>query len=411
MIDAGHGGKDPGCHGDLYKEKDVALAVALKLGKFIEDNFKDVKVIFTRKTDVFVELNERAAIANRNHADLFICVHCNSACTLNKKTHKETCNQDAHGAETYVMGIQKDAGNLEVSKRENQSVLMEGDYKKNYDGFDPNSDEANIIFSFYQNVFKNQSSSLAAKIQQCYKEKAGRNDKGVKEAPFLVLWRTAMPSLLTEIGYLTNHKEEKFLGSENGQKYMASSIFRAFRMYKNEVEGTSIKYNDAFEKMDAYSEEKDSSLINEKKEIKQTEKSDTEGAVKPLPKEEVNVKTPDTGKKDSSKDDKYLGGKEVVSASPVVNDDAKKESNENPPAKDEVVYKVIFYAAEKKIPETDAKFAGVEKVACYEEGGRFKYTSGECKKLTDASKIQSDLRKMGFKDAFVVSFKDGKRVK
>jgi N-acetylmuramoyl-L-alanine amidase len=410
VIDAGHGGKDPGCHGDLYKEKDIALSVALKLGKYIEENFQDVKVIFTRKTDVFVELNERAAIANRNNADLFICVHCNSACVYDKKTHKDICNEEAHGSETYVMGPYKGAGNLEVTKRENKSILLEDDYKKNYEGFDPNSDESNIIFSFYQNVFMNQSQSLASKIQECYKQKAGRNDKGVQQAGFLVLWKTAMPSLLTEIGFLTNHKEEKFLGSEKGQTYMASSIFRAFRMYKTELEGTNQKYNDEFEKAEPYDPNKDYSDKEEKKPEK-TEKDKKEitdkELVKPVLKiDSAGLKTPKSReeKKEISPDDKY--NKHNYPAP-----NAGKDEKGSTEPLDAVTYKVIFYASDKKMDTDDPKFEGIVLVACFEEGGRFKYTSGSFDKMNDAAKCQNELRKKGFKDAFVTPFKNGKRVK
>ncbi len=390
IIDAGHGGKDPGCHGALYKEKDIALAVALKLGKFIEDNFKDVKVIFTRKTDVFVELNERAAIANRNNADLFICVHCNSACVYDKKTHKDICNEEAHGSETYIMGVNKNAGNLAVAKRENQSILLEDDYKKKYDGFDPNSDEANIIFTFYQNIFQTQSLSLASKIQDCYKQKAGRNDKGVQQAGFLVLWRTAMPSLLTEIGFLTNHKEEKFLGSEKGQNYMASSIFRAFRMYKNEVEGLSLKYNDEFEKATPYVPEKDSEETKPNIIVKEPS-NDSEKTV-----------NPEKPVKDSTPDDKY-----DIHAYPGTNT-SKKDSI---PAEGDLVYKVLFFSSEKEMDTADKKFEGIENIEKYSEGGRFKYTAGTYSKTSDAVHLQTELRKKGFKDAFVASFRYGKRVK
>jgi N-acetylmuramoyl-L-alanine amidase len=449
VIDAGHGGKDPGCHGDLYKEKDIALAVALKLGHFIEDNFQDVKVVFTRKTDVFVELNERAAIANRNNADLFICVHCNSACVYDKRTRKETCNEEAHGSETYVMGVHKNAGNLEVAKRENQSILMEDDYKKKYDGFDPNSDEANIIFTFYQNVFLNQSLSLATKIQECYKQKAGRNDKGVKQAGFLVLWRTAMPSLLTEIGYLTNHKEERFLGSEKGQTYMASSIFRAFRMYKNEVEGLNIKYSDDFEKLAPYDPTKDTweAPAPEKPSKKQ------DGADKTVPKDAMKadpaglppVKLASVEKKDSTPDDKYRssmdsGSKDAKNSKPetrtATSVTISNPSNPHPPAtvsnehpstavevskttvvpppeiaNESLVYKVLFLVSDKKLDVNDKKFSGIEGVSFYQDGNTFKYTAGQYLKMNEASQYQAELRKKGFKDAFVVAFRAGKRVK
>ncbi len=258
VIDAGHGGKDPGCNGLIHNEKDVTLSIALKLGKLIEENIKDVKVIYTRKTDVFVELEERAQIANRNEADLFISIHCNAASTFvtytdkkGKKRKKEVHNPKPFGAETYVMGIKNEKGKLTVAKRENAAMLMEDNYEKTYNGFDPNSDEAYIIMSLWTGAFVEQSADFAAKIQEEYVKKAGRTDKGVQRQSIWVLWRTAMPSVLTEVGFLTNPEEEKFLGSEKGQTYLASSIFRAFRKYKDEKEGrTGITYNDELENME-----------------------------------------------------------------------------------------------------------------------------------------------------------------
>lgn len=254
VIDAGHGGKDPGCNGVKHKESEVTLAVALKLGKLIEENLKDVKVIYTRKTDVFVELEERAQIANRNNADLFISIHCNAAAKIiyvknskGKKIKKEVINPIPYGSETYVMGIKNEKGKMEVAKRENSAMLMEDNYEKTYNGFDPNSDEAYIIMSMWTGAFLEQSVRFALGIQKEYVAKAGRIDKGVQRQSIWVLWRTAMPSVLTEVGFLTNPEEEKFLGSDKGQHYLASSIFRALRNYKNEIEGTAVKYNDEIE--------------------------------------------------------------------------------------------------------------------------------------------------------------------
>ena len=224
VIDAGHGGHDTGCIGSSSHEKDIALSVSLKLGEFIEKNFPDIKVIYTRKTDVFVELHERAAIANRNKADLFVCIHCNSGPSA------------AFGAETYVMGLHKTSDNLNVAKRENSSILLEKDYKAKYDGFDPNSPEANIIFSLYQNTFMNQSLQFASLVQDQFVQNAGRFNRGVRQAGFLVLFKTAMPSVLIELGFLTNKTDEKFLISEKGQDNMANSILRAFKEYKEVTE-------------------------------------------------------------------------------------------------------------------------------------------------------------------------------
>lgn len=310
VIDAGHGGKDPGCNGAVHNEKEVTLAIALKLGKLIEENLKDVKVIYTRKTDVFVELEERAQIANRNNADLFISIHCNAAAKFvtykdkNGKTQyktwkdkkgkihkKEVTNPVPFGSETYVMGIKNEKGKMEVAKRENASMLLEENYEKTYNGFDPSSDEAYIIMSLTTSAYVEQSAKFASNIQSEYKNKAGRIDKGVQRQSIWVLWRTAMPSILTEVGFLTNPIEEKFLGSEKGQTYMASAIFRALRNYKRDVEGTNEKFNDDIENQEALENE---NLLYQKEhpELKDGVEEDVKDTVTEV--NETPVKTNDT---------------------------------------------------------------------------------------------------------------------
>lgn len=229
VIDPGHGGHDSGCIGhSRVNEKVVALNIALKLGNYIQEKIPGVKVIYTRKTDVFVELEERAAIANRNQADLFISIHCNAA------------SPAAFGTETYVMGLHRTKGNLDVAKRENSVVELEDNHEERY-GLDFNSDEAYIILSLTQHAYLEQSTLLASKIQDQFRERVGRHDRGVKSAGFWVLWRTAMPSVLVETGFLTNASEEKFLNSDRGQDYIASAMFRAVRDYKDEMEQTVSK--------------------------------------------------------------------------------------------------------------------------------------------------------------------------
>ena len=224
VIDAGHGGKDTGCNGASAREKDVALKVALKVGELIQENIPDVKVIFTRKDDRFVELIDRAGIANKNHADLFVSIHCNAGPAA------------AFGTETYTMGQHKSDGNLAVAKRENSVVLQEEDYEKNYNGFNPNSPQSHILFSLYQSAYLGNSLRFAQKVEKEFKTKVGRSSRGVKQAGFLVLWKSAMPSTLIEIGFLTNPREEKFLNDKVNQTYMASGIYRAFKEYKQELE-------------------------------------------------------------------------------------------------------------------------------------------------------------------------------
>jgi N-acetylmuramoyl-L-alanine amidase len=225
VIDAGHGGHDPGTRGKKALEKDVALKIALKLGSHIEKNIPGVKVIYTRKSDKYIELDERAAIANRNKADLFICIHANSV-----------PGSKAYGTETYVMGLHKDNSNFEVAKRENSVILMEDNYEERYEGFDPNSPESYILFSLTQSAFQESSLLFAQKIEQQFKNRVGRSSRGVKQAGFVVLWRTTMPSVLIETGFLSNGQEEEILAGDQGQELIASGIYRAFKEYKSDVE-------------------------------------------------------------------------------------------------------------------------------------------------------------------------------
>ncbi|MFT6167139.1 MAG: N-acetylmuramoyl-L-alanine amidase, partial [Vicingaceae bacterium] len=227
VIDAGHGGKDKGCLGSESYEKDVALAIALKLGGYLEETYADLNVIYTRKTDVFVELQDRASIANKAKADLFICIHANAG------------GSSAYGTETFVMGDAKSESNMKAAQRENSVILMEDNYETKYGDFDPNSPASYIIFTFSSKAHQAQSISFAEKIQGQFRERVGRKDRGVKTAGFLVLHQTTMPSVLIETGFLTNKNEERFLTSDQGQDYLASAIYRAFKEYKREVESVS----------------------------------------------------------------------------------------------------------------------------------------------------------------------------
>jgi len=228
VIDPGHGGRDPGALGSKVKEKDVVLAISLKLGKYIEENFSDVKVIYTRDKDVFIPLDERAKIANKHNADLFISIHAN---WFQRST--------SYGTETFVMGAHKNKANLEVAKLENSVITLEEDYTTKYEGFDPNSPDSYIIFTLLQSTYLDQSLQMAKLVQDEFREKAKRNDRGVKQAGFWVLWKTTMPSVLIETGFLSHKDEEIYLSSSEGQTYLASAIFRAFRAYKESIENSS----------------------------------------------------------------------------------------------------------------------------------------------------------------------------
>lgn len=226
VIDAGHGGKDPGCHGASSNEKTVTLAIALKLGEFIKETFPQIKVVYTRDTDVFVELDERAQIANRNNADLFICIHANAGPAT------------AYGVETYVLGLHKTEAQKQVAERENAIIELEDDGGQKYKDFDLSPD-AIIARQLQLSVFLDHSIVFATKLQEQFVS-IGRSDRGVRQAGFLVLYRTTMPSVLIETGFLTNADEEKFLADPESQKKMAQSIFKAFTEYKKYYEAGDV---------------------------------------------------------------------------------------------------------------------------------------------------------------------------
>ena len=345
VIDAGHGGKDTGALGRLTTEKVVNLSVALKLGAYIEENLPDVKVIYTRKTDKFVELSERAAIANRNNADVFISIHCNS-------TEGTT---SVNGAETYVMGESKNEANLNVAKKENAAILLE-DNTSAYDNFDPNSTEAYIIFSLSQSIYQNQSLKLADKVQKQFCDKVGRHNRGVQQAGFLVLWKTSMPSILVELGFINNMKEEQFLKSEKGQSQMALALYRAFAEYKKEYEAENHSVGKSSGNKPSESKSKDST--------------------KPA-------------------------------------SDVKSATNESKPTvvnDKDTYFTVQFSTLNKKVPVTDKAFAKVPEVGVYYYNGAYRYTSGDFRTKDEAINRQAQVRKLGFSDAFVVAFVDGERV-
>lgn len=222
VIDAGHGGKDPGAIGARLKEKDINLRVALALGKIIEREMPDCKLVYTRKTDVFVELDERANIANRNKADLFVSIHTNASAG----------NKTVRGTETYTLGMHRAESNLEVAKRENSAIMLESNYQERYEGFNPKSSESYILFELMQDQYMKQSVSLANRIQQQFASTAKRANRGVYQAGFLVLRATSMPSVLVELGYITTPAEEQYLATDEAASQLARSLFNAIKDYR-----------------------------------------------------------------------------------------------------------------------------------------------------------------------------------
>ncbi|HRY33092.1 MAG TPA: N-acetylmuramoyl-L-alanine amidase [Bacteroidales bacterium] len=352
VIDAGHGGHDPGTVGKRSKEKDIALSVSLLLGKMIREQYPEVEVVYTRTTDVFVELYRRAKIANESKADLFISIHCNG-----------TRNTTAMGTETWVMGLHKSQENLEVAKKENASILMEDSYNQ-YDGFDPNSPEATIVFSLFQNVYLDQSLDIATRIQHQFGKKLGLVDRGVKQAGFWVLYKTTMPGILVETGFLSNPEDEAYLVSEKGQKEVATAIFNAFGEYRQAMDGVGPRNGETGRAQDL-----------------------------PLAKDE-----PETEVNRSSAN---AGGLPAVTHDRTGGSEADKEG---------LAFKVQIVASDKKLSSTDTRFRGVKDISSYYHKGVYKYTVGNFRRLQEAVELQAEMQKKGFRDAFVVAFYKGERI-
>lgn len=358
VIDAGHGGKDPGTVGLKAKEKDINLAVALRTGKYIKDNLKDVKVIYSRDDDSFIGLAERADVANKNKADIFISIHSNA---MNDKRFT--------GAETWVLGQSKDEANLQVAMKENSVITFEKDYQAKYEGYDPNSVESFIIFSLMQNTYLKQSTEFASMIQDQIRDRVGRKDRGVKQAGFVVLWRTTMPSVLVELGFLSNAEEEKYLLSETGQDYLASAIYRAFRDYKHTIDNRSgLNANGTVHSEPAETVKEDSTGRPAAEVIKEeTAPPPAPGPVLVPPLTEIRP--------------------EVVT--------------------EDIIFMVQISAMPKNKPMSQSQLKGIEKITRIEESERIKYGAGSFSIYEDAVKYRRTLT-LGFPDAFVIAVRNGK---
>ncbi len=347
VIDPGHGGKDPGARGATVDEKTINLSVALKLGEMISSNHKDVNVIYTRKTDRFIELDERANIANRNKADLFISIHTNAVKT-----------NTVRGTETFTLGLARTEENLAVAMRENSAILLEEDYLQKYEGFDPNSTESYIIFEFMQNKHMEQSIGLASEIQKAFKS-YNRVDRGVRQAGLLVLRKTSMPSVLVELGFISNREEERYMKSVEGQRQLTKSLYDAFCKYKKEYD------------------RKQGALANSGLKVVNTPANSNQSA----------------------------GKKNVTTQSNAVS-----KAGSSTTSKGQVIYKVQFLTSSKQLSANSKLFKGYKNVSHYYENGLYKYTYGESTSLEEMKKIRRQVIK-DFKDAFIVAFKDGKKVK
>jgi N-acetylmuramoyl-L-alanine amidase len=417
VIDAGHGGKDPGTIGSFMKEKDITLPVSIKVSKLMKKYLPEVKTVLTRDEDKFIELEERAQIANKNKADFFLSIHVNAAARRDAKKKKDVLIPGIKGAETYVMGINNE-GRAAIAKRENSSMLLEENYKKTYNGFDPESDEAYIIMSTFTSANVDQSASMAAKIQSEYKSRCGRFDKGVHRQSIWVLWRTEMPSVLTELGYITNAEEEKFLASEKGQDYLAASIFIAIRKYKDEIEGTVKKYTDEVELMKPLVSkdeiEKTDSIkklptVNKETEdmIPNKDKSGNDNIVeKDVVKKDCTRVEKNTIKNDSVKLVKNNTTNNKTDAEVKSNFEKVFEANKNPVYD----YKVQIEVSIKQPNFSQEKYKNIENLEFHEVGTMYKITSGKFKSQMEATAHQQKLKKQGFPQAFIITFKNGKRM-
>lgn len=340
VLDAGHGGKDPGNLGTgRYKttEKNITLDVTLQLGKYIEENFPEIEVIYTRDKDSFPSLKDRVEIANDANADLFLSIHCDAF-----------TEKSAHGSGTFVMGMHKTDESLRVAMQENASIYREENFEQNYQGFDPADPDTYIALTLRQNVYLEQSLVLSEKIQDQFRDRVGRVDRGVRQAGYYVICFTTMPSALIELGFLTNNDEEDFLNSEEGKTYMASAIYRAFKDYKEEIEKVEIEIIDEEPTLEPVQADVDASDIND-----------------------------------------------VLTSEKI---------------KKGVGFEIQILTSSEKLSKNDGNFMGVNKVKEYKINGVYKYTAGASRDYKKAKQNQDLLRKHGFTGAFMIAVKDGERI-
>jgi N-acetylmuramoyl-L-alanine amidase len=391
VIDAGHGGKDPGAigaHG--HREAHLALAVALKFGALVQQYFPQIKTIYTRKTDVFLTLNERADIANKAKADLFFCIHINSS-----------TNKEAKGSSTYALGLHRTEENLEVAKRENAVIELEEGGLRNYD-FNPNTPEGHIIMSMKQNAFLDQSLRIASHIEDEQAVVAKRKSRGVKQAGFYVLYKTSMPSILTEIGFISNLEEELFMASEKGQQLIALSLFKGFVKYRNAIEGKSDKID-----ISQLIPKDDESMPAKDAVVKHTESLAKANTVSKAP-----AMQSDTTSQNSRILETEVGTSKEETEAQSQNITPQKESG--PPvqkADDALVFR-IQVAAGNAFPKSkqaiEAKFGKIFTETL--PNGIIRYMIGAYSSVKEVKSDLPNAKNMGFPDAFIVAYENGQRV-
>ncbi len=388
VIDPGHGGNAPGAVWGKLQEKNITLAVALKLGAIIKKQFPDIEVIYTRTTDVAVDLSKRSDIANKAKADLFISIHVNSA-----------ESSAARGTETWVMGMDKAQKNLDVAIRENSVISYEKDYQSKYEGFDPSSVESYIVFSLMQYAYLEQSLAWASLIQKEFASQIPVPNRGVKQGPFLVLWKATMPSLLTEIGFISNEQDRKFISSEEGQNKIANSLFNAFSAYKKQWEAG----NTTLIAMDAPK--------TEKKEVEKTAYPSSSNTPKEEKTERKNNNTQTNQPKFSSLSGANIENEKDLPVRPGITPNSQKKTQISSKNTDLISFSVQVRSAARKVTVNAINFGRyrsqvIEKFI----DNRYKYFIGEKKTYKEALSLQKELKRDGFVDSFIVAFQNGKQI-
>ena len=409
VIDAGHGGEKPGAIGRKSKEKNITLSLALKLGKLIEDNYPDVRIIYTRTSDVDITLAERARIANRAKADLFLSIHCNS-----------WTNSTPTGVETYVMGLSQSKANMEVAKKENADILLEKDYKDNsdYQGFDPNSPESFVLLTMYQNAYIDKSLDFAGLIQDQYKSAIKTINRGVKQAEIFVLYKTAMPAVLTEVGFISNPEEEQYLMSDEGQATIVVSIFKAFVAYKSQTEGCKPPTDLKIELKGYKSPKKSETTVPNQPKAPTTEVATPSAPETVKQKEEPSIPStmiPSTAQTHVEPPLPMDEPKETESQPIPVETNVEPTIPETPTAaaaasRNEAVYKVQFMTSTQMLKANAREFKGITDYDTYRQKNIICYTTGNFSSAREAAEHQKAIREKGFSDAFVVAFLGNERI-
>ena len=368
VIDQGHGGHDAGARGAISMEKNINLTVALRFGKYVEQNMPEVRVIYTRKQDVFIPLHERANIANRANADLFISVHTNAL----------PAGKVARGFETYTLGMHRAKDNLDVAMRENSVISMEKGFEQTYEGFDPKSSESYIIFEFIQGKNMERSVELARMIQRSVCDSGCRPDKGVHQAGFLVLRETSMPSCLIELGFITTPDEERLLNDNAKVDDIAKGIYEAFAKYKNKYDrSVSVPYRAANRQEstlpkivpDSYKEEAENRRVKKQEPVRRTR----------------TAKTDDSDRKA----------------------DTVASQSRNAP-KDAPVFKLQIFVGNRNLRKGDAHFKGETEFDSFQEGNLVKYTLGASTNYNEIYRLRKEKMEK-FPEAFIIAFKNGEK--